>query len=130
MAVGVVCVLAVQGLIQYDHGLSSADRTGPGFRLGVVSSFAAGFLVVRDDGIQGSGATSVGENAEVSDAVEPCGQAMQQEASDEGLGGQADASIARRITCFRHRLAVAEGDGIAVEGEDPGIGDGDAVGIA
>ncbi len=64
------------------------------------------------------------------DAVEPFRDAVQQEAPDEAVRGQGHGAVGRPVAGLRHRLAPAEGDGVAVEGQQPGIGDGDAMGVA
>ena len=64
------------------------------------------------------------------DSVEPFRDAVQQEALDEAVRGQGHGAVGRPVAGLRHRLAVAEGDGLAVEGEYPGIGDGNTMGVA
>src|SRR5262249_60603642 len=73
------------------------------------------------------GASAVGEEAVVADAMEAAGQDVDQEAADKLVDGE------------RHHLdAVApisavvlppEGDAGVVEGDEPSVRDGDAVGV-
>ena len=71
---------------------------------------------------------AIGEQAIVSDAMEAVWPDVDEEAADELVGGE------------RHRLGagaavgtiilVPEGDAVLVEGDEPAVGDGDAVGVA
>ena len=58
----------------------------------------------------------------------PSGDDVEQEASDELIGGDGNGAVARLIGV--PGLATPEGDGAAVEGEDAAVGDGDPVGVA
>ena len=73
-------------------------------------------------------AATVGEDAEVADAMHAVGDDVEQEASDELIGGDGNGAVARLIGV--PGLATPEGDGAAVEGEDAAVGDGDPVGVA
>src|SRR5580704_11724081 len=74
------------------------------------------------------GATAAGKQTIMSDAMEPLGQHVHQETADELVRGQ------------RHDLVpgwpvdavilVSEGDAPVVAGDQPVVGDGDAVGVA
>ena len=74
------------------------------------------------------GAIGVGEEAVVADAMEPAGQHMDQEAADE------------LVDVERHKLVTSlalgpvilpfEGHALAVDGDEPAVGDGDAMGVA
>ena len=74
------------------------------------------------------GAPAIGEETVVTDAVEPVGQDMDQEAADELVGVE------------RHKLAASvalgpvirpfEGHSLAVEGNEPAVGDRDPVRVA
>jgi hypothetical protein len=50
---------------------------------------------------------------------------MQQEAAQELVGVQGEELLCVAL-CV---VAIAERDGFAVEGDDPGVADGDAVGV-
>ena len=70
----------------------------------------------------------VGEQTIMADAVKAVGQDVQQEAADELVrieGHDAVAGLA-----FAPVIFVFEADTLAIEGDEAGIGDGDAVGIA
>ena len=71
---------------------------------------------------------SVGEDAEVTDAMHAVGDDVEQEASDELLGGDGDGAVARSFGL--PGLSAPEGDGAAVELEDAAVGDGDPVGVS
>ncbi len=80
--------------------------------------------------IQRRGAAAVGEDAEVADAVHPLRQDVEQEASDELVGRDGHGAVAGLLLPRLGRLAVAEGDVLAVEGDDAPVRDGDPVGVA
>ena len=75
-----------------------------------------------------AGAIAVGEEAVVADAVKPVGQYMDQEAADE------------LVDVERHQLVASvglgpvilpfEGHALAVEGDEPAVGDSDPVRVA
>ena len=69
-----------------------------------------------------------GEQAVVADAMEPARQCVQQEAADELVGRE--RHDARPLPAVAPVVLVAEGDASIVEGEQPAVGDGDAVGVA
>ena len=88
----------------------------------------------RRDGEQFAGACEAGlarrsgEQAVVTDAVEPARQDVKQEAADELVGAERhDLLAVRAIAAI---ILVAEGDAGLVEGEQPPVRDGDAVGVA
>lgn len=70
-------------------------------------------------------AFTVCEKAVIADADQSRRQHMQQEAAEElvDIQGEKLFGVAVRI------VAIAEGDALAVEGDDPGVADGDAVGV-
>ena len=69
-----------------------------------------------------------GKQAVMTDAVKAARQHVQQEAADELVGGQRhDARLPPAVAPV---VLVAEGDAGFVEGEQPAVGDGDAVGVA
>ncbi|MEA2961467.1 MAG: hypothetical protein QOI46_1565 [Alphaproteobacteria bacterium] len=64
----------------------------------------------------------------MANAVEPARQKVEQEAADELVGAERhDALAVRAIAAI---ILVAEGDAGLVEGEEPPVGDGDAVSVA
>src|SRR5258708_14763471 len=72
------------------------------------------------------GAVAVGHEAEVADARETIGQRMKKEAADELVGSELhDLCRAGVAVVF-----PGEGDMLLVEGDDPAVGDCDAMGIA
>ena len=79
---------------------------------------------------------AAGEEPEVADAVEVAGQDMEQEASDELLGGKGhglEAVVMAVVAPAEADLSVvapAEADLSVVDGEEAVVGDGDAVGVA
>ena len=75
-----------------------------------------------------AGARAAGEQAIVADAVKAVRQDVDQEAADELGGGQCHDLVA--ITTFGTIVLPSEGDAVAVAGDQPAVGDGDAVGIA
>ena len=74
------------------------------------------------------GACAAGEQAVVTDAVEALRQDVDQEATDELAGGECHDLLA--ITTIGTIVLPSEGDAGAVAGDQPAVGDGDAVGIA
>jgi hypothetical protein len=74
------------------------------------------------------GARTAGEQAVVADAVEALRQDMDQESADELGGGECHDLLA--ITPFGTIVLPSEGDTGAVAGDQPAVGDGDAMGIA
>ena len=80
------------------------------------------------DPAQGEGlaAVTVGEQSEVADLDEACGQDVEQEAADEldrVEGHDATAVVMPGVSPAEAHLSV-------VEAEQPSVGDGDTVGIA
>ncbi len=74
------------------------------------------------------GARAAGEQAVVADAVEACGQDVDQEAADELVGGERHDLLA--IAAIGAIVLPPEGDAGVVAGDQPAVGDGDAVGVA
>ena len=74
------------------------------------------------------GACAAGEQAVVADAVEAVRQDVDQEAADELGGGERHDLLA--LAAFGTIVLPSEGDAVAVAGDQPAVGDGDAVGIA
>src|ERR1700738_663562 len=74
------------------------------------------------------GARAAGEQAVVTDAVEALRQDVDQEATDELAGGERHELLAR--AAIGTIVLPSEGDAGAVAGDQPAVGDGDAVGIA
>ena len=62
------------------------------------------------------------------DAEEPFRDAAKQEAPEEVVCSQCHGAVGQPAAGLRHQLAPAEGDGLAVEGQCPGIGDGNTMG--
>ena len=88
----------------------------------------------RRDGEQFAGACEAGlaggagEQAVVADAVEAARQDVEQEAADELVGRERHDLLA--VGAVAAIILVAEGDAGLVEGEQPAVRDGDAVGVA
>ena len=74
------------------------------------------------------GARATGEEAIVADAVEATRQDVDQETADELAGGECHDLLT--ITTFGAIVLPSEGDTGVVAGDQPAVGDGDAVGIA
>ena len=72
------------------------------------------------------GALAVGHEAEVADAVETVGQHMKEEAANELVGPELH-DLCRAVLAV---VLPAEGDMIVVEGDEPAVGDRDAMGVA
>jgi len=68
-----------------------------------------------------------GEQSVVSDAVEAFGQDVDQEAADELIDIEGHGLMANGVAAI---VLVPEGDKMAVIGDESGVGEGDAVGIA
>ena len=79
----------------------------------------------KTDGQQ-TGASSVGEEAEVTDAYEATWQHMQKEAAQELVDGQRH----RLLPVAMCGIAPSEGDVAMVERDESVVGDGDAVGVS
>ena len=79
----------------------------------------------KTDGQQ-TGASSVGEEAEVTDAHEATWQHMQKEAAQELVDGQRH----RLLPVAMCGIAPSEGDVAMVERDESVVGDGDAVGVS
>ena len=69
---------------------------------------------------------TIGEEAEVSNAMEAVGQGVQQEAPDELVGLQTHGLDGAVVAI----VLPGEGDMIVVAGLDAAVGDGDAMGVA
>ena len=74
------------------------------------------------------GARAAGEQAVVADAVEALRQDVDQESADELIGGECHDLLA--LATIGAIVLPSEGDAGAVAGDQPAVGDGDAVGIA
>ena len=74
------------------------------------------------------GARTAGEQAVVADAVEAVRQDVAQEAPDELAGGECHDLLA--LVTIGAIVLPSEGDTGAVAGDQPAVGDGDAVSIA
>ena len=102
----------------------------------IASGFGAGWircLVLRDPavlpefrtgGVEGFAAAAVGEDSEVADPVEAVRQDMGHEPCDEVLGGEGLRPVAGFALPGKLRPPAAEGNGLAVEGEDAAVADG------
>ena len=122
--------------------IGTGHGSGAGIRYFVALSFVFGRVVVHAlvgaaDGAeslarspQRPGAASVGEDAEVTDAMHPVGQDMQQETPDELVDGDGGGAVAGLSLARFPGLSVPEGDLLAVECDDPAVRDGDPVGVA
>ena len=77
------------------------------------------------EGQQG-GATAVGEETEVADADKAAGQQVEKEAAQELIGGQRHESFSVAVS----GVPPAEGDVAIFEGDEPVVGDGDAMGVS
>jgi hypothetical protein len=77
------------------------------------------------EGQQG-GATAVGEETEVADADKAAGQQVEKEAAQELIGGQRHESLSVAVS----GVPPAEGDVALFEGDEPVVGDGDAMGVS
>src|ERR1700674_2174941 len=73
-------------------------------------------------------AGAAGEQAVMADAMEAVWQHMDEEAADELAGRERHDLVARRP--IGAIILVLEGDADVVAGDQPAVGDGDAVGIA
>jgi hypothetical protein len=76
--------------------------------------------------IEELGTVAVGEQAEVANAHETLGQDMEQKTAQEFIGGKCHG--ARLVSTGI--VPPTEGDFAFGHGQEPGVGDGDAVGIA
>jgi hypothetical protein len=74
---------------------------------------------------QESGAAPVGEEAEVTDADEALGQCVQQEAAQELIDRQGHQLVFVVVS----GIAPAKGDLVIGQGDESGVGDGDAMGV-
>ena len=128
---------------QRRSAIGTGDGSGRGLRCFVTLTLAFGRIVVhtlivgaadRAESLaragQRRGPASVGEDAEVTDAVHPVGQDMEQEAADELVGADSHGAVARLLLPRLLRLPVPEGDGLAIEACDAAVTDGDPVGVA
>ena len=74
---------------------------------------------------QECGAIPVGEESEVADADEAGRQQMEQESAQELIYGQSHEPLLVAMC----RIAPAESDVAIGESDEPGVGDGDAMGV-
>src|SRR5215472_2396027 len=77
------------------------------------------------EGQQG-GAAAIGEETEVADADKAGGQQVEKEAAQELIGGQRHESFPVAVS----GVPPAEGDLAIFEGDEPVVGDGDAMGVS
>ena len=84
---------------------------------GIQELAAAGQLVL---------ASAVAEQSVVTDALEPIRQDVQQEAPDELVGVEGHDFLPVVVAV----VFPAKGDAVVIDPGQPGVGDGDAVGIA
>ena len=75
-----------------------------------------------------SARVALAKQAVVADAVEACGQHVDEEAADELVGGERHHLVA--IAAFDPVVLPLEGDAVVVERDQAAVGDGDAVGVA
>lgn len=68
---------------------------------------------------------AVGEKAVIADADQAGGQHMEQEAAEELIDLQGEPFLGIALSV----VAMTEADALAVEGDDTGVADGDAVGV-
>jgi hypothetical protein len=73
-------------------------------------------------------AGSVGEEAVVADAMEPARQDVDQEAADELVGSQCHDLLA--LATLGAIVLPLEGDAVAIERDQAGVGDRDAMSVA
>ena len=74
---------------------------------------------------QECGAVAVGEESEVADADEAGWEQMEQEAAQELIDSQGHEPLLVAV----RRIAPAESEVAIREGDEPGVGDGDAMGV-
>jgi hypothetical protein len=72
-------------------------------------------------------AAGAGEQPVMADVMEPFGQDVQQEAPNELVGRQHHGAVSRLPVMTV--VLVAEADAALIEGDEPAVGDGDAVGV-
>ena len=89
-----------------------------------------GWLCVEEpaDGLDVPNPGAVGEEAVMADAVEAGRQDVEEEAADEFPGLEAHELLAVAAVCAV--VLAAEGDEVGIGGDEPAVGDGDAVGVA
>src|SRR6266478_2814287 len=114
---------------QHGHGcervggsVSSVAAASAGSASG--SGMARQFACPRD--VVGTG--GFGEQPVVADAMEALRQDVAEEAADELAGCEGHELVAR--TAVGTIVLVLEGDAALVAGDQPAVGDGDAVGVA
>src|SRR5271170_4069898 len=95
-----------------------------------IGSLALGFLATEQ--LAGAcdvvGASSLGEQAIVADAVQALGQDVDEEAANELVRCERHHLVA--IGAFESIVLVFEADSVFVEREQPAVGDGNAMGVA
>jgi len=72
------------------------------------------------------GSSPIGEEAEIADAHEAARQPMEQEAAQELIDRQARHALPISV----RGIPPSECDVVVVKGNEPMVGDGDAVGVA
>ena len=113
-----------------DHATAAAWTV----RLGLIGGGSGGLAFRFCNGEQRTracdvvGAGTAGEQAVVTDAVKAGRQDVDQESADELGGSECHDLLA--ITAFGTIVFPSESDSTAVAGDQPAVGDGDAVGIA
>jgi len=112
--------------------IGTGRNLGPGMegriqgrRLGIVWRCPLIIEKFAAEGEFGS-AMAVGHEAEVADAMEAVGQRVKKEAADE-LVGLEPHDFCRAVLAV---VLPGKGDVILVEGYEPAVGDGDAMGVA
>src|SRR5262249_33425389 len=73
------------------------------------------------------GASVLGEQAVMADAVQAFGQRVDEEAADELVGGERHTLVS--IAALDAVVLPLEGDALLVEGDQSAVGDGDAMGV-
>lgn len=100
----------------------SGDSGAFGIRFGIIRLW---FCQQPAAQVEPGGAMAVGEEAIVPDAVEAVGQRVQEEAADELVGVQRHDLRPAAVAV----ILPAERDAVVVHADQPGIGDGDAMGV-
>src|SRR5712691_5862371 len=102
-----------------EYDLGKRDMRGSSSTTAIVPCWQGG---LRDSLLLGA----IGEKAEVTDAHEPIGQDVKQEATDEFLGLESEGLFS--ISVFA--ISIAQGDQAVLHVEDTIVGQRDAVGVA
>ena len=117
------------------HGRAARGAEQPGRRcgvdrvVGVVANVLGRVDTEQCPGLgEVLGACTVGKETVVTNAVEAVGQDVDEEASDELLSVERHGFVS--VFLFGAVVFPAEGDVVFVEGDETGVGDGDAVGVS